>query len=144
MMAGSLSDRRKKMAIIHVAKKELGLDDESYRALLEGAAGVRSASQLASDRQYKAVLDALKAAGFRFTPQRRPHNGQLAKCYALWCRVYELGGVRSRRWESMMSYVHRMAGVQDVYRRDQLSLVIESLKSWIERLEQSSEQREGV
>jgi phage gp16-like protein len=140
--AGGLSDRRRKMAIIHVAKKELGLDDESYRALLEGAAGVRSAADIETYRQYAAVLDAFKRLGFQKSRRPKVENPQLGKSYALWCRLYELGAVQSKRYGSMLSYVHRMAGDQDLYRRDQLSMVIESLKQWIDRLEH--EQREGT
>ena len=139
---GELSDRRRKLAIIHVAKKELGLDDESYRALLEGAAGVRSAAEIETYRQYAAVLDAFSRAGFQKTRRPKVDNPQLGKCYALWCRLYELGAVKSKRYGSMLGYVHRMAGEQDLYRRDQLSMVIESLKAWVDRIQ--LEQREGT
>lgn len=140
--AGGLSDRRRKMAIIHVAKKELGLSDDSYRALLEGAAGVRSAADLETYRQYAAVLDAFNQLGFQRFRRPKVENPQMGKCYALWCRLHDLGAVRSKRYASMISYVHRMAGEQDLYRRDQLSMVIESLKQWIDRLEH--EQGEGT
>lgn len=141
--AGGLSDRRRKMAIIHEAKKELGLDDESYRTLLKGAAGVRSAADIATYRQYAAVLDAFSQLGFRSI--RRPSrqkSPQMDKCYALWCHLHELGAVRSKRYASMINYVHRMAGEQDIYHRDQLSMVIESLKQWIARHEHV--EREGT
>lgn len=34
------------LAKIHIAKKELGLDDDTYRAMLQNVAGVRSAKDL--------------------------------------------------------------------------------------------------
>lgn len=37
---------RKKLAVIHIVKKELGLSDEEYRDILEKYAGVRSAKDL--------------------------------------------------------------------------------------------------
>ncbi len=37
---------QKKLAVIHIAKKKLGLSDKAYRDLLEQAAGVRSARDL--------------------------------------------------------------------------------------------------
>jgi len=37
---------RKKLAVIHIVKKELGLSDEEYRDLLERETGVRSARDL--------------------------------------------------------------------------------------------------
>lgn len=36
----------KKLAVIHIVKRELGLSDKQYRDLLEEAAGVRSARDL--------------------------------------------------------------------------------------------------
>jgi len=40
--------RRAQLAKIHIAKKELGLDDETYRSMLWTIARVRSASDLDS------------------------------------------------------------------------------------------------
>jgi hypothetical protein len=37
---------KKKLALIHIVKKELGLSDEEYRKILYEAAGVRSAKDL--------------------------------------------------------------------------------------------------
>ena len=37
---------RKKLAVIHIVKKELGLSEDEYRAILETYAGVRSAKDL--------------------------------------------------------------------------------------------------
>ena len=40
------SQRNKDLAKIHIAKKQLGLDDDSYRAMLQMVAGVNSAAHL--------------------------------------------------------------------------------------------------
>lgn len=37
---------RKKLAVIHIVKRELGLSDEEYRNILEAATGFRSAKDL--------------------------------------------------------------------------------------------------
>src|SRR5512143_2359487 len=37
---------RKKKAIIHIAKQDLRLDEETYRQILKGVAGVESSTQL--------------------------------------------------------------------------------------------------
>ena len=37
---------RKKKAVVHIAKGDLHLDEESYRQILKGVAGVESATQL--------------------------------------------------------------------------------------------------
>jgi hypothetical protein len=59
--------------ILHTAKRECGLDDEAYRALLWGAAGITSASEITAWAQYKAVLTAFGKLGFRVK-----HTGKTA------------------------------------------------------------------
>lgn len=66
--------------IIHVARRELGMDDDTYRAMLAGMpelAGVISTAQLAVPK-LKLVLESLKQRGFRVRPKAKskgkPHN----------------------------------------------------------------------
>jgi len=54
---------RKWLAIIHLAKKQLGLDDEAYRAVLSGA-GVSSAKDIETDLQFSTVMGAFMRLGF--------------------------------------------------------------------------------
>jgi phage gp16-like protein len=56
--------RKKDLAKIHIAKKQLGLDDETYRAMLQMVAGVESAADLTADGRRK-VLAHLSKAGFK-------------------------------------------------------------------------------
>ena len=44
---------RKKLALIHIIKKELGLQDAEYRSILQQAAGVSSAKDLDEERFQK-------------------------------------------------------------------------------------------
>jgi hypothetical protein len=53
-----------RIAIIHVAKKQLGLDEEAYRAILSGA-GVDSAKDIAADAQFNTVMAAFANLGFK-------------------------------------------------------------------------------
>jgi hypothetical protein len=53
------------LALIHVAKKQLGLDDEAYRAILSGA-GVSSAKDISSAGQFDTVMAAFINLGFRY------------------------------------------------------------------------------
>ncbi len=54
----------KQLAVIHVAKKELGLDDDAYRASLLAHGGVDSAREL--DREgFQAVMKHFEASGFK-------------------------------------------------------------------------------
>lgn len=61
---------------IHVAKTQLGLDDDIYRGLLARVAGVRSSTELNS-RQASAVLQEFERLGFKPRPSKtrgKPHN----------------------------------------------------------------------
>lgn len=82
--------RKSDLAKIHLAKKELGMDDETYRAMLQSVAGVTSAKDLDAEARRK-VLDHLRSCGMKFkrssTPRYpgKPHNmdAQLEKIEAL-------------------------------------------------------------
>ena len=137
-----LTDRRRKLAVIHIAKKELALDDDTYRTLLAGAAGVDSAGKIANDRQYCDVMRAFRRAGYQPKPPagRKAPDAQMGKCYALWCELHRVGAVRSKAWGSMMAWVGRqLGGHQDILRADQMSHLIEALKRWQRRITEESE-----
>jgi hypothetical protein len=51
--------------LIHIAKKNLGLDDETYRDLLQSVAGVRSSKDL-SPGQFSAVMTRMEKCGFAY------------------------------------------------------------------------------
>lgn len=66
----------KQVALLHVAKKQIGLDDETYRCILKKAGGVESAADL--DRYgYEEVLAELKRLGFRPTSRDRSFGRRL-------------------------------------------------------------------
>lgn len=64
-----MSIRNVQLSKIHIAKKDLGLDDETYRALLARVAGVRSAKDL-SPRQIGAVLAEFGRMGWESIPAK--------------------------------------------------------------------------
>ncbi|MCM2318084.1 MAG: regulatory protein GemA [Pseudomonas sp.] len=59
-----MNRRNAAMSKIHIAKKDLGLDDDTYRALLARVAGVRSAKDL-NPRQVSAVLAEFQRLGWQ-------------------------------------------------------------------------------
>lgn len=61
-------NRRKQLALIHIAKQQLGISDEDWRALLQAHFGVRSSAELDAAGRMR-LIEALKAMGFR--PRRR-------------------------------------------------------------------------
>ncbi|WP_031438203.1 gp16 family protein [Methylobacter tundripaludum] len=67
-------NKNSELAMIHIAKKQLGMDDDTYRAMLKQVAGVNSASELTEKTRAK-VLDHLKKVGFKASKHKgRPHN----------------------------------------------------------------------
>lgn len=46
---------KKKLAVIHIVKRELSLSDDEYRSILERVAGVRSAKDL-TDNQFNNLM----------------------------------------------------------------------------------------
>ncbi|ATG73640.1 hypothetical protein AN401_07030 [Zobellella denitrificans] len=72
--------RTRELAAIHAARRDLALDDESYRDLLWSITGQRSAADL-NARQRRAVLDQMRRLGAKQRPRKRvaqhpgrPHN----------------------------------------------------------------------
>lgn len=66
--------RKRQLAQIHIAKSDLGLDDDTYRALLMDVAGVDSAAKL-NAKQRAAVLERFESKGWKNKKQRgKPTN----------------------------------------------------------------------
>lgn len=121
---------------IHVARKQLGLEDADYRALLQRVTKHTSSSQC-SIGQLHDVLAEMKRLGFRGkSPSGKPH---VRKVYALWGDMGPLlrsGGTK----EALRAYVQRMTGVSAPEFLDEPSArtVIEALKAWRKRLEDAA------
>lgn len=101
------------LAKIHIAKKQLGLDDDAYRAMLRGVAGVESAKQLSAVAATR-VLAHLERSGFKPTSNtgRRPkvaasREAQLRKIEALLAEA-------NRPWEYVAAMVKRVCKVDAI------------------------------
>jgi hypothetical protein len=103
--------------IIHVAKAQLKLDDNAYRALLSGAAQVDSASDIRTPAQFAAVMEAFKNLGFvslgtpRGSAKARPGRwgctpAQRGRILALWHQK-----ARNPTMPALAAFVKRTTGV---------------------------------
>lgn len=114
-------NKRGKLGLIHVAKKQCGLDETAYRALLGGAAGIDSAREIEHEDQFRAVMDAFAALGFESwksqgTASSRPvWNGQWgcsaakqAKIEVMWKQV-----ARTPNGRALRAFIARIAKVDD-------------------------------
>lgn len=94
------------LAKVHIARKALGLDDATYRAMLLNVAGVSSSKDLTPATAPK-VLDHLRRCGWQDEPAkkhgRRPNSAAQKK--ALIGKVEALLAEARRPW----AYAHAMA-----------------------------------
>ena len=70
---------RKKKALVHIAKEDLHLDEESYRQILKGVAGVESSTQLTVEG-FEKVMRRFEEMGFKGllpSPQHPVPKGRL-------------------------------------------------------------------
>lgn len=127
------------VSIIHIAKAQLGMDDETYRAFLQNETGKTSCAKMTKKELWQ-VAEALKALGFvkvaSCKKQTLPADPQHSKIRALWLAMADAGIVRNRVEEALEQYVKRITG-QNLAgcTVKQCQAVIETLKKWIERVE---------
>lgn len=129
------------LAAIHVAKKQLGLDDDAYRAVLARVTGKSSAKEM-SEAERRAVVAELRRLGFGRS-SGPPHKGgrrldgkYAPKLQALWIAAWNLGLTRSRDDRALLAFVRRQTGIDHVRflrHADDAAKVIEALKGWLAR-----------
>lgn len=106
--------RRKELAKIHVLSKAAGLDEDSYRDVLERLTGQRSAAQLTAKQRVR-VLDYLKAlTGGTRTYPGRPHNITHSDRSPLLTKVEALLADQGLPWSYAASIARQM------YQREKL------------------------
>lgn len=143
--------RRSLYGKIEIAKKQLALDDDAYRDILEVRYGVRSRTQMSTARLVD-LVEHFKTLGFKpvkKVPARARGRGAPSanagrpladgatqrKIRALWISLYHLGLVREPSESALTAFVRRQAGVDDPrwLAPGAAFRVIEALKSWAAR-----------
>jgi phage gp16-like protein len=132
-------ERRALLGKVHIAKKELGLDDDIYRMILDNEVGKTSASKC-TDRQLVKVIEALKSKGWKNSQKKKfrsTKDGLKRKIYALWGELQKLGAVQSKDKTALDAFVKKHTGIDSVSFLDENPAIkmIEILKAWIERVE---------
>ncbi|CDL79748.1 gp16 family protein [Xenorhabdus cabanillasii] len=141
--------RHQLIRLIHIAKTQLKLDDETYRAALVAATG-KSSCQGMSHAELKAAYAAFVECGFKRRFKRdhqrvKPHlNGQprvaeIGKIRAIWITMHQQQFISDGAETALNQFVQRQtaktnggAGVAEVGWLDAslASQVLESLKQW--------------
>lgn len=130
------------LAKIHVAKKQLGMDEDAYRDMLDRTVGQRTAKGL-SEAQCGKVLEEFKRLGFQPSlkggskTRRKALEGRFVKkLQALWIAGWNLGIVRNRDDKALLAFVKRQAGVDStrfLHHAEDAAKAIEALKGWLAR-----------
>ncbi|MCY1669319.1 regulatory protein GemA [Rhizobium sp. SL86] len=126
------------LAALHIAKKHLGLDDDTYRAKLANLTGKTSAKDMTETERVQ-VLAVFRNEGFK--PDNRQSSKALSgkyakKLQALWIAGYNLGVFRDRRDSALLAFVKRQTGIDHVrflHFPDDAHKAIEALKAWLKR-----------
>lgn len=126
-------------AIINIAKAQLGLHEDDYRALLVRVTGAESLRAM-SDRQKLDVIEELKRLGFRVTsrgkslpPSTKPY---IRLIHALWKSCHRAGAIENGSREALRAFCKRfiahgddrVAVDPDLLSYEQATPIIEALK----------------
>lgn len=127
-------NRNSELAKIHIAKKELGIDDDTYRDMLWTIARVRSAKDL-DEKSRRDVLEHLKSRGFKSKTNGRPSNIQSLQHGPMLQKIEALLAEKGRPWSYADGIAERMFGIKKLQLcgADQLHKIIAALSIDAER-----------
>lgn len=135
-MTAAPDTRRRELAQIHIAKAQLGLDEETYRAMLWTVGRVRSAAALDYAGR-KAVLEHMKARGFKTAApkEKRPSdwdwvNNAAADRQAMLRKIAVMLNAADREKAYADGIAQQMFGVELVQfcKPDQLHRIVTALE----------------
>lgn len=130
------------LKLVQIGKRELGLDDDMYRDMLQKTVGQRSSKNL-SEWQLSKVLDHMKALGFKPKPKpaAKPQTRlpECKKILAIWITMRKQGFLKNASDAALDAFVKRMTsqinGGQGIEKLNWLKSedayhVLEALKRW--------------
>jgi phage gp16-like protein len=127
-----------------MSQRSLGLDDDTYRSFLESVTGKRSTTKMTVKQRWK-VVEELKRKGMRFDPKPKvkekdadqDQGDQSLLARHLWLKLKGYGQLRESSEWALLSYVERITGRKRLEwcSSAQITKVIETLKKWVERVE---------
>ena len=123
---------------IHTAKRDLGLDDDTYRRVIARFSDGKTSSKDCRIDQLRAIVEHFHQSGWpRSGKEREELSPRQKKMWALWQTLADAGKVRSRSMAGLQAWVAGQTNppVQCLkwLSRAQEMTIIESLKAWVER-----------
>jgi phage gp16-like protein len=145
-------ERLRLIKLIHVGRRELNMDDESYRLMLANIPELEGAtsSKDLSVPKLKLVLEQLKSKGFKVVPKagktgsaprktspKMADDAQSKLIRHLWLELHNIGAVRDSSEVALNRFVLNRVQVEALQwlSTAQASRVIEHLKQWLKRAE---------
>lgn len=155
--APASDNRARLIRLVHVARRDLRLDEETYRSVLRAQGGESSAHMNAA--QLQKAVDAMKAMGFKvaskgkapaspaISTRSRRIGGSAApggsvvlagdaesrKARAMWLTLHAIGQVRDPSEAALLAYARRQTGVERMEWVRDMVPVLEPLKAWLLR-----------
>ena len=105
-------ERRALLAKVHIAKKELDIEEDDYRDLLEGEYGVRSAADM-SNLALRHLVSLFKEKGWQPRTKKGKHKGG-EQVEALRKRAREMAGQLEDGDKRLRGLVKKVCGVEDL------------------------------
>lgn len=129
----------KKIGLLHVARKQLGLDEDTYRDILREWGGVESSADL-DEGGFKAVMFRLEKLGFQSTGGKRnfgdrhhsmASGAQVSLIRKLWSE-YHPDDADERHLNAWLSKFHHVSALRFVS-ADKAGSVLTALKRMVAR-----------
>lgn len=139
--AASQSVRKGLYAKIHIARKELRLDEETYRDMLAERYGVRTASKMSIAGLEDLVAHFVnlgwkpsqRAAPKRAGSRKASPGREARKARALWISLFHMGVVADPSEAALAAYARRQTKIEAPEWIHEWRPVIEGLKEWAAR-----------
>lgn len=128
--------RRQMERKIHVARKQLAMDEDDYRQVMLTATGQKSMRDC-TDGQLERLIDALKRKGFKAVSAKvsAASHPMATKARALWISLFHLGVVQNPAEVALEAFAARQLGCDKLSwaRQSEGFRLIEALKNMGER-----------
>lgn len=126
----------KQLAMVHVAKKQLALSDESYRAILMRVTG-RESSRDCTPSELDRLVAEFKRLGWTSKTQPNGYSDRpyVRKVYALWKEAGVVGAVQNASKPALRAFTERQTGkaAPEFLTPAEANSVSEALKAMIAR-----------
>lgn len=132
-------DRRAMLAKVHLAKKDLRLDEEVYRDIIQRVTGLTSSSKCDRPQLVKLLAEFGRVGwtGGAKPAFKASSKAHVRKVFAIWTAMCRDGIPESPTRAALVAFVKRQTGIDNPewLSPEQANKVTEGLKAWRKRHE---------